>query len=139
MPLQADDNCQKTSIFQIKDHKNSAVKQDPRLDQPAWTSWKRNIEEVVTSRVSWFADKHLDRSRPLRVTVSYQVTVEKRIVNVEVIRKSDSPLFNKLVVRGVQSMSGDELLKFPSNGEGKDVSCISTFEHFCYFGDFNVP
>jgi hypothetical protein len=59
--------------------------------------------------------------------VTYRVTLERQIVHVEIIEKSHSPNYDRLLVNVIKSLSGDPALELPSGPKPKSVELSGTF------------
>jgi hypothetical protein len=82
--------------------------------QLAWDAWHRRVAEAIYERYNAMAQLAFRYSRPLAAYVSYTVTRDNRIVNVQLQQKSPNIAFNVLILAVVNSISGQrDILAFP--------------------------
>ena len=87
--------------------------QSPDL-QLAWDAWHRRVAQCIFERFNFFAKAAFKHSPPVMAKLSYQVTREGHIVNLNMTQKSTNVLFNVLCFQAVKSLDGDlSILQFP--------------------------
>jgi hypothetical protein len=80
----------------------------------AWDIWHHRVAEAVYQRFVTMSHAAFRFSRPLAAYVSYVVTRDGRILNVQLQQRSSDVAFNAMIVMVVNSMSGQtDLLAFP--------------------------
>ncbi len=93
-----------------------------------WDQWHRRVAAEVFQRYNFFAKAAFRYSRPLLARVNYVATREGEIKNVVLVEGSPNLLFNILVVKVVQSLSGNSaILEFPPGSRRAFVIKQGTF------------
>jgi hypothetical protein len=93
-----------------------------------WDAWHRRVAENIFQRFNFFAKAAFRRSPPLMSSVSYVVTRDGRIMNLQVQQKSPNVLFNVLVFQAVKSLDGDlSILQFPQGSRRQFVPKSGVF------------
>jgi hypothetical protein len=96
--------------------------------QLAWDAWHRRVAEAIYQRFNFLAKLGFKHSPPLLCQVSYTVTRDGQINNVQVQQNSNNMLFNIIVVQTVKSLNGDvSLLTFPQGSRRMFVPKVGTF------------
>jgi hypothetical protein len=106
--------------------------QDPdssREMQLLWDAWHKRVADAVYQRYSGLSNAAFQRSgRPLQASASYVVTSDGRIINVQLLVRSNDPIYNTLIVGVINSLSGDyALLQFPPGSRRQMVEKSATF------------
>jgi len=82
--------------------------------QLAWDEWHRRVAEAVYQRFITMSHSAFKYSSPLAAYVSYTVTRDGRVINVQLQQRSSNVAFNAMIMMVVNSMSGQrDLLVFP--------------------------
>src|SRR5262249_51454170 len=80
----------------------------------AWDEWHRRGAPAIYVKYNAMAQLAFRYSRPLEAYVSYTVTRDGRVLNVQLQRKSPNIAYNMLILLVVNSISGQkDLLAFP--------------------------
>lgn len=96
--------------------------------QLAWDAWHRRVAEAIYTRFNFLAKVAFRRSPPLLARVSYIVTREGRVQNINMNEKATNVLFNVIVYQTVKSLDGDvPLLQFPNGSRRMYVPKNGTF------------
>jgi hypothetical protein len=96
--------------------------------QLAWDAWHRRVAGVIYDRFNFFAKAAFKHSAPLLAGLSYQVTRDGHIINMNMTQKSKNILFNVLVYQSVKSLEGDmSVLTFPQGSRRMFVAKMGTF------------
>lgn len=96
--------------------------------QLAWDAWHRRVAEAIYTRFNFLAKVAFRRSPPLLARVSYIVTRDGRVQNINMQEKATNVLFNVIVFQTVKSLDGDvPLLQFPSGSRRMFVPKNGTF------------
>jgi hypothetical protein len=94
----------------------------------AWDAWHRRVAATIFDRFNFFAKAAFKHSPPLLAAVSYQVTRDGHIINMNMSQKSPNVLFNVLVYQSVKSLEGDlSVLAFPQGSRRMVVPKYGTF------------
>jgi hypothetical protein len=105
--------------------------QDPDLApemQLAWDQWHHRVAEAIYMRFNSMAQLAFRYSRPLAAYVSYTVTRDGRITNIQLQQKSPNVAFNAMVFMVVNSMSGQrDVLTFPQGSRRMTVDKSGQF------------
>lgn len=90
--------------------------------QLAWDAWHRRVAAAIYERFNAMAQLAFRYSRPLAAYVSYTVTRDGRVINVQLQQKSPNIAFNTMLLLVVNSLSGQrELLAFPQGSRRMTV------------------
>lgn len=116
----------------VQPHPQGQVRsQDPDESpemQLAWDAWHRRVAEAIYTRFNFLAKLGFRRSPPLLCRVSYVVTRDGHIQNVQVQEKASNVLFNVIVYQTVKSLDGDvNLLMFPQGSRRMYVQKFGVF------------
>lgn len=96
--------------------------------QLAWDAWHRRVAGVIYDRFNFFAKAAFKHSPPLLAGLSYQVSRDGHILNMNMTQKSKNILFNVLVYQSVKSLEGDmSVLTFPQGSRRMFVAKMGTF------------
>jgi hypothetical protein len=96
--------------------------------QLAWDVWHHRVAEAIYQRFNFLAKLGFKHSPPLLCKVSYVVTRDGQVGNVQVQENSPNMLFNIIVVQTVKSLNGDvALLSFPQGSRRQFVPKVGTF------------
>jgi hypothetical protein len=96
--------------------------------QLAWDAWHRRVAEAIYTRYNFFAKAAFHNSQPLLCQVSYVVTRDGHITQMNMAQKSNNVLYNVLVFQAVKSLDGDQmLLQFPPGSRRQFVQKYGTF------------
>jgi hypothetical protein len=96
--------------------------------QLAWDQWHRRVANAVFERYNTMAQMAFKYSRPLGVYVTYAVTRDGQITNVQLQRKSPNVAYNTLIILVIKSLSGQKaLLQFPEGSKRFSVDKGGTF------------
>lgn len=96
--------------------------------QLAWDIWHKRVAEAIYTRFNFLAKLGFKRSPPLLCKVSYVVTRDGQVQNIQVTQKSSNVLFNVIVYQTVKSLNGDlNLLQFPQGSRRMFVPKVGTF------------
>lgn len=96
--------------------------------QLAWDAWHRRVAEAIYTRYNFFAKAAFHNSQPLLCQVSYVVTRDGHITQMNMAQKSPNVLYNVLVFQAVKSLDGDQmLLQFPPGSRRQFVQKYGTF------------
>ncbi|HEY9793368.1 MAG TPA: hypothetical protein V6D22_23405 [Candidatus Obscuribacterales bacterium] len=94
----------------------------------AWDAWHRRVAATIFDRFNFFAKAAFKHSAPLLAGLSYQVTRDGHIINMNMSQKSPNILFNVLVYQSVKSLEGDmSILAFPQGSRRMVVPKYGTF------------
>jgi len=93
-----------------------------------WDLWHKRVASTIFDRFNFFAKAAFKRSPPLLAELSYVVTRDGRIQNIQIRRKSTNVLFNVLIFQAVKSLDGDlSVLAFPQGSRRMFVPKSGTF------------
>ena len=96
--------------------------------QLAWDMWHKRVAATIFERFNFFAKAAFRHSPPLMAKISYAVTRDGQIVNMNMQQKSTNVLFNVLVFQSVKSLNGDmNVLPFPQGSRRMAVQKMGTF------------
>lgn len=96
--------------------------------QLLWDIWHHRVAEAIFVRFNYLAKVAFKCSPALLCKVSYTVTRDGHIQNIQVQERSQSMLFNLIVSQTVKSLDGDAaLLQFPPNSRRMIVAKNGTF------------
>ncbi len=96
--------------------------------QLAWDMWHKRVAQTIFERFNYFAKAAFKFSPPLASKVSYVVTRDGHITNLNMDQKSGNVLFNVLVFQCVKSLDGDaNTLQFPQGSRRMFVQKYGTF------------
>lgn len=96
--------------------------------QLAWDMWHKRVAEAIYTRFNFLAKLGFKHSPPLLCKVSYVVSRDGHIQNIQVTQKSTNVLFNVIVFQTVKSLDGDlNLLQFPQGSRRMFVPKVGTF------------
>lgn len=94
----------------------------------AWDIWHHRVAEAIYQRFNFLAKLGFKHSPALLCQVSYVVTRDGQINNVQVQQNSPNILFNMIVVQTIKSLNGDvNLLTFPQGSRRMFVPKLGTF------------
>lgn len=101
--------------------------QSPEM-QLAWDMWHKRVAQSIFERFNFFAKAAFRRSPPLMAKVSYTVTRDGHIINMNMPQKSTNVLFNVLVFQSIKSLDGDlSILQFPEGSRRMYVPKVGNF------------
>jgi TonB C terminal len=90
--------------------------------QLQWDAWHQRVAAAIYQRFSTMAHTAFKFSRPLGAYVSYVVTRDGRIVNVQLQQKSSNIMFNTMLLMVINSLNGQsQLLAFPQGSNRNTV------------------
>lgn len=93
-----------------------------------WDIWHHRVAESIYQRFNFLAKLGFRHSSPLLCEISYVVTRDGHIQNIQIQQKSPNPLFNTIVYQCVNSLNGDvALLTFPQGSHRMFVPKVGTF------------
>ncbi len=96
--------------------------------QLAWDEWHKRVAAAVYDRFNSIAQAAFKYSQPLACYVTYTVTRDGRIINLNVSQKSPNVPFNAMVVLVINSISGQtDLLCFPAGSRRTVVNKAGMF------------
>lgn len=96
--------------------------------QLAWDEWHRRVAQCIFERFNFFAKAAFRHSPPLMAKLTYTVTRDGQIINVNMPQKASNVLFNVLVHQSVKSLNGDmSILAFPQGSRRMWVPKSGTF------------
>jgi hypothetical protein len=96
--------------------------------QLAWDMWHKRVAEAIYTRFNFLAKVAFRRSSPLLCKISYVVTRDGQIQNIQIQEKATNVLFNVIVFQTVKSLNGDiALLQFPQGSRRMYVPKNGTF------------
>ncbi len=96
--------------------------------QLAWDMWHKRVAQCIFERFNFFAKAAFSRSPPLMSKLSYVVTRDAHITNINMPQKGSNVLFNVLVFQSVKSLDGDmSILQFPEGSRRMYVPKTGTF------------
>lgn len=96
--------------------------------QLLWDMWHKKVAGVIFERFNFFAKAAFRMSPPLTCKLSYAVTRDGHITNINMDQKSTNVLFNVLVFQCVRSLDGDAAtLQFPQGSRRQYVQKYGTF------------
>jgi hypothetical protein len=82
--------------------------------QLAWDMWHKRVAQCIFERFNFFAKAAFRHSPPIMAKLTYTVTRDGHIMNINMPQKSTNILFNVLVFQSVKSLDGDmSILAFP--------------------------
>jgi hypothetical protein len=82
--------------------------------QLAWDLWHKRVAGCIFERFNFFAKAAFRHSPPIMAKLTYTVTRDGHILNLNMPQKSTNVLFNVLVFQSVKSLDGDmSILQFP--------------------------
>lgn len=82
--------------------------------QLAWDMWHKRVAQCIFERFNFFAKAAFRHSPPIMAKLTYTVTRDGQIINLNMPQKSTNVLFNVLVFQSVKSLNGDmSILAFP--------------------------
>ena len=94
----------------------------------AWDQWHKRVAEAIYERFNAMAQLAFRYSRPIAAYVTYTVTRDGRVVNVQLQQKSPNIAFNTMLLLVVNSISGQkELLAFPQGSRRMSVEKAGMF------------
>jgi hypothetical protein len=97
--------------------------------QLAWDEWHHRVAEAIFERFKFFANKAFTANPMLVARVSYVVTREGRIGNVQFSQKCPNLMFNALILQCIKSINGDQaLLQFPQGSRRMTVDKFGVFD-----------
>jgi hypothetical protein len=118
--------------FPQQPQRQSQVQQNDPDSSPdmqlLWDMWHKRVAEAIYQRFNFLAKLGFKHSPPLLCQVSYVVTRDGHINNVQIQQKSPNILFNMIVSQTVKSLDGDvNLLTFPQGSRRSFVPKVGTF------------
>jgi hypothetical protein len=94
----------------------------------AWDAWHKRVAAAIFQRFDFFAHSAFKYSPPLMSRISYTVTHDGHIQNLNVVQHSSNPMFDLLITQCVKSLDGDHaLLQFPTGSRRVCVDKFGTF------------
>jgi outer membrane biosynthesis protein TonB len=113
-----------TNAPQSKDFDSS-----PQM-QVLWDAWHKRVAAAIFERFNMFAKGGFSQSPPYLAQISYAVTKDGHIQNIQFIQPTENPLFNQMITQAVQSLDGEmEVLSFPPGSRRTSVAKKATFQH----------
>jgi hypothetical protein len=98
----------------------------------AWDEWHKRVAQAIYMRYNAMAQLAFRYSRPLEAYVSYTVTRDGRVLNVQLQRKSPNIAYNTMILLVVNSISGQkDLLAFPQGSRRMTVEKGGMFMQNC--------
>ena len=98
--------------------------------QVLWDAWHKRVASAIFERFNMFAKGGFSQSPPYLAQISYAVTKDGHIQNIQFMQKTDNALFNTMIVQAVQSLDGDiGVLAFPPGSRRASVPKKATFQH----------
>lgn len=96
--------------------------------QLAWDAWHQRVAQAIFGRFNFFAKAAFHFCPPLRCRVSYVVTCNGVIKDVQLTETSNNMFFNLLVGTVLKSINGDTaLLRFPEGSRRTQVQKCGLF------------
>lgn len=96
--------------------------------QLAWDMWHKRVAQCIFERFNFFSKAAFRRSPPLLAKLTYVVTRDGHITNMNMPAKAGNVLFNVLVFQSVKSLDGDmSILTFPEGSRRMYVAKSGTF------------
>jgi hypothetical protein len=96
--------------------------------QLAWDLWHKRVAQSIFERFNFFAKAAFRNSPPLMAKLTYTVTRDGHIMNLNMPQKANNVLFNVLVHQSVKSLEGDmSILAFPEGSRRMWVPKSGTF------------
>jgi hypothetical protein len=96
--------------------------------QLAWDQWHARVARAIYDRYNFFAKAAFRQSPPLKAVVSYVVTRDGHIINMNMQERSPNILYNVVVYQVIKSLDGDmNLLAFPNGSRRMMVPKAGTF------------
>jgi hypothetical protein len=96
--------------------------------QLAWDEWHKRVAAAVYDKFNAIAQMAFKYSQPLSCYVTYTVTNDGRITNVNLPQKSTNVAFNAMVLLVINSISGQtDLLCFPTGSRRMFVNKAGMF------------
>jgi hypothetical protein len=113
--------------------------QDPEMSenmQLQWDLWHKRVAEAIFVRFDAQAQKAFANSRPISCEASYTVTCNGQIKDVRLLHKSDSFMYNAMLIGVLNSMNGNPILQFPPGTRRQMVMKTGTFSRNCGVNGF---
>ncbi|PWT98421.1 MAG: hypothetical protein C5B53_06710 [Candidatus Melainabacteria bacterium] len=124
-----------TSMLPPRTMPPNLQRQDPDTSPElkiAWDEWHRRVAQAIYVRYNAMAQLAFRYSRPLEAYVSYTVTRDGRVLNVQLQRKSPNIAYNTMILLVVNSISGQkDLLAFPQGSRRMTVEKGGMFMQNC--------
>ncbi len=95
--------------------------------QLLWDAWHKRVAETIYVRFNSLAQMAFKHSQPLACQVSYMVARDGRVGNVQLLQKSNNPIFNTMLLGVINSMNGNPVLEYPPNSRRQFVEKTGTF------------
>lgn len=96
--------------------------------QLLWDAWHRRVAGEIFTRFNMFAKAAFRFSKPLRAVVTYRVTRDGKVENVQLAQSSTNLFFNLLITQVVKSLNGNAaLLQFPPGSRRQVVDKSGVF------------
>lgn len=96
--------------------------------QLLWDAWHRRVAGEIFTRFNLFAKAAFRHSPPLVAVVTYRVSRDGRVDNVQLVKGSTNLFFNLLITQVVKSMNGNTaLLQYPPGSRRQIVEKVGTF------------
>ncbi len=96
--------------------------------QLAWDAWHRRVAAAIYEKFNAMAQFAFRYSHPLACYVTYTVTKEGQVINVQLPQKSPNVAFNAMVMLVINSMSGQtDILAFPPGSRRTAVNKAGMF------------
>lgn len=110
---------------------NGGVENDPDSSpemQVAWDAWHKRVAAAIYDKFNTIAQAAFRYSKPLTCYVTYTVTNDGRVINVQMPQKSTNIAFNAMVLLVINSMTGQTaLLAFPQGSRRTFVNKAGSF------------
>lgn len=97
----------------------------------AWDEWHKRVAESIYLKYANLAKVAFKRSQPLTARVSYTVTRNGQITNVQLVQRSPNLIFNTMIFGVLKSMNGNPILAFPQGSRRMTVDKTGTFLWNC--------
>lgn len=97
--------------------------------QLAWDEWHRRVAGAIFEKIQGIASQTLRHSQPLQCRVCYTITRDGRVINVRMLDRSSSIIYNTLVMTVINSMMGSPVLQFPMGSRRMACEKITTLAH----------
>jgi len=96
--------------------------------QLAWDAWHKRVAAAIYEKFNAMAQVAFKYSHPIACYVTYTVTREGQVINVQLQQKSPNVAFNAMVILVINSMSGQtETLAFPPGSRRRTVNKAGMF------------
>ncbi|HEY9776038.1 MAG TPA: hypothetical protein V6C81_19905 [Planktothrix sp.] len=95
-----------------------------------WDTWHRRVAAAIYSNYNFLKTRagYGMRRTPLQCNVSYVVTCQGQIINVQIIGPSMDPVYNTLCMGAINTLSGNfPVLQFPQGTRRQYIEMPATF------------